>query len=361
MDEALPGLADLVNELEHRLIGSSPGPGLPPAPAAAIPPAETYVMVLFDGLGSHQLDHPAARDLAASRAGSLAAPFPTTTTVALSTIATGLSPGEHGVIGHLLWLEDVGDVVNTLKWVTLKGRRLSMNTSGFLPHPNMWERLKAGGAEPITVQPANFQGTPLSRATYRGCRFEPVYDLTEMVDATVDLASTGGRLVLTYLPHVDVAAHVSGQRSDDYTAALRTVDDVWSRLRHRLPPSVVMVGTADHGHIDYSTDDKVLIRHPDYHGLVFYGDSRSLMARGSLDLIERLAGETGATMIPRSDLAGLLGPLDHPAIDTRLPDAVLLAPEGKLLLPRGFDKRLTGYHGGLDPREVEIPLLVASS
>jgi hypothetical protein len=43
-----------------------------------------------------------------------------------------------------------------------------------------------------------------------------------------------------------------------------------------------------------------------------------------------------------------------------LPDALLLAPEGKVILPRGFDKRLRGYHGGLDEREVRVPLLVVS-
>jgi hypothetical protein len=39
-------------------------------------------------------------------------------------------------------------------------------------------------------------------------------------------------------------------------------------------------------------------------------------------------------------------------------ERLLLAPAGKVVLPRGFDKRLHCYHGGLMPEEVEIPLLI---
>ena len=43
------------------------------------------------------------------------------------------------------------------------------------------------------------------------------------VDATLQLAAEPGRLVFTYLPHVDFAAHVYGQASDEYGEALSTV------------------------------------------------------------------------------------------------------------------------------------------
>jgi hypothetical protein len=46
------------------------------------------------------------------------------------------------------------------------------------------------------------------------------------------------------------------------------------------------------------------------------------------------------------------------SLGPRLPTAVLAAPEGKVILPKGFDKRLVGYHGGLAYQEVEVPLLV---
>ncbi|MFQ5967299.1 MAG: alkaline phosphatase family protein, partial [Acidimicrobiia bacterium] len=77
------GLVNLVAELEMRMIGSAPSPALHSEPAALLPEAETHVLVLFDGLGNHQLEHPRARPLLEARAGTVDAPFPTTTVVSL--------------------------------------------------------------------------------------------------------------------------------------------------------------------------------------------------------------------------------------------------------------------------------------
>ncbi len=326
-----------------------------------IPDATSYLVVLFDGLGSHQLTHEAGSDLAAAHVGDLQAPFPTTTTVSLSTIATGRTPGAHGVIGHLMWLPEHGRVVNTLKWVDLTGAAIDHETSRMLPFPNVWERLTAAGVEPVTVQPGNYTDSPLSRMLYRGCRFEGVWDIDELVAASLDLAAKPRRLVFTYLPHVDVAAHVHGQRSAEYAAAIALANRVWSALAAGLPDGVRLLGTADHGHVDYDAGEKLIVREPYLDELTLFGDARSIFATGPAETIDRLARRTGATVVVRSELVRLLETPDspHPNLDERLPDAAVLAPPGMVILPRGFDKRLTGYHGGLSPAERAIPLLRA--
>ena len=170
------GLVNLVAELERRLTGKAPVPGLRPDLGTALPDAATYLLVLLDGLGDAQLAHPAAAPLAAARRGALDAPFPTTTTVSLATIATGLPPARHGLIAYQLWLPDREQVANTIKWTTLWGDPMGLDFDGFLPRPNLWERAAAAGVEPIVIQPLNFGGTPLSRVLYRGCRVEPYHD-----------------------------------------------------------------------------------------------------------------------------------------------------------------------------------------
>lgn len=349
-------LVDVVNELERRLTGSAPGPGLAADLAGAVPDGSTYVVVLFDGLGHHQLDHPAARTLRAASVGVVSAPFPSTTTVSLATIASGTPPESHGMIGHMMWLPELERVVNVLKWVTPDGSHVSHDTISFLPEPNLWERLRQAGIEPITVQPAEFERTPLTKALYRGCRFDGVSSVDEAIEATAVLSRQPGRLILTYFNQVDFAAHLWGQRSQEYTAAIRLADTAWSHITSRVGPEVVVVGTADHGHLDYGPDDKLLIRDGD--GLRFYGDSRSLFVSGDRDHISELA----AAVDVDPHWVGSPDPLwpgdHHPRLAERLPDAVLLAPPGRLLLPRGFDKRLVGYHGGLSNQELDIPLLL---
>ena len=349
------GLVNLVSEIELRLTGTAPTGGM--TDSGAVPEASGYVLVVFDGLGTSQLGHPAAGALAAAVGGTLTAGFPTTTTSSLATLATGLAPAGHGIIGHILRLPGVAEAVNVLKWVTPQGRPVPHDYQSVLPSPNLWERLSAAGIEPITVQPGAFMGSPLSQMLYRGCRFEPAWSVDELVRATLDLARSG-RLVFTYYPNVDVAAHVSGQASGEYRKALTQAGAIWEALSERLEPDIGLVGTADHGHLDYAPEGKHLIRDHRFDQLSFFGDSRSTWVSGPPALIDELGLTTGAKMVSPDEFRPWLGPgPDHPRLTDRLPDRLLLAPPGKLLLPRGFDKRLIGYHGGLDPEEMEIPLL----
>ncbi|NQV07360.1 alkaline phosphatase family protein, partial [bacterium] len=240
-------IAAVAAELEARLTGHTPGTRLIPDLAAKIPGTPSYVLVLFDGLGDAQLSHPAASDLAAGRVGAVDAPFPTTTTVSLSTVATAMPPAVHGLIGYEMWLPEAADVVRTIHWTTLTGDDATgIDHRVFLPGPNLWERLSAAGVEPITLQPWGFESSQLSRVLYRGCRFEPYGHEREAARIAAELAATPGRLVFLYVPHVDFAAHVSGQRSQQYTDALKTASAIWEDLSRRLEGAAA-VAIADHG------------------------------------------------------------------------------------------------------------------
>jgi len=358
-DYAGGSLVNLVAELELRLRGSSESPGLAAPRAALIPAASSYVLVVFDGLGTSQLDHLAATDLRDHLVGSVDAPFPTTTTVSLASVATGRPPSQHGLLGYQLWMPDVGEVVNTIKWTNLWGDPTGFDTTRLLEEPNLWERLAAAGSEPITVQPGNFATSPLSNGLYRGCRFEPIYSTQEWVDAVIDLASVPRRLVFAYLPHVDFAAHVHGQESREYEEALSTINRSWSELVRRMPDNAVAVGTADHGHVDFAPERRFTIPRPAQEGRILYGDSRVMFVRGG---DAALAEDLPATWVPLEEIRGWWGPGPaHVAFEERAPDGALVADDGWTLLHRRSDKRLIGNHGGLTDAERLVPLMVSRS
>lgn len=349
-------LPNLAAELELRLTGGTAGTPLNDTLTSLIPEAGTYVIVLFDGLGDHQLSHPSAASLQASRAGSIDAAFPTTTSVNLASLVTAFPPIRHGIIAHQLFMH--GSIVNTLKWKTLGGEPVKFDPAGVLPSPNLWERLGRAGVEPITVQPGAFESSPLSHAMYRGCRFEPAWSYEELVDATVQLATTPRRLILTYVPNVDVAAHVYGLESEEYGEAMQIADSVWSLISARLPSGVVMIGIADHGLVDYPKTAKVALRRPK--GLQYYGDPRGVLVRGPAALAESLASTIPAAWVPIEELRTWWGPGQaHPDLRRRSPSGALIPDRNHVLLPSGMDKRMIGYHGGLDEREIKVPLLIA--
>ena len=350
------GLVNLVAELEHRMTGSTVSQRLADISLAVSKELATTVFVLFDGLGSHQLSHPHAPDLAAAHVGSVDAPFPTTTTVSLATIATGLPPSQHGLIAYQLWNPKVGKVVNTIHMTTMWGDKIDQRHEDFLPGPNLWQRMSAAGIETITIQPDSFDRTPLTRALYTGASFVPYSTITEAVERTVSAASSPRRFVFLYIPHVDFAAHVAGQQSDGYDTAMGEANAVWKNLAEQLPADVLLVGTADHGHIDIAEANKVRLSKDDQKGLILYGDARAMFVRGDG---ARLATGLPATWVPYTDLEGMWGPGPmHEAFDERRPDGIIFADDGYAIFHSRSNDRLIGHHGGLTDAERLVPVLV---
>lgn len=347
-------IANLINEVLSRLGIGGPLPGLHRPAAAVIPHADTYVVVLFDGLGAAQLGLAGAptRALTDSLGGELDACFPTTTIVGLSSLATGLAPAGHGILSHFMYFPTDG-VVNALRWRPISGRPLGFDPADLLAE-TVWERVTAAGLEPITVQPAAYERSPTTRMLYRGARFEPVFDARHWVETVVDLARRPGRLIFAYWPDLDVAAHTHGVTSDAYREALAGIDDLWSGLVTRLPAGAAIVGTADHGHIDYTNNRKY---RPPSHPAVVFGDPRVLLVRGSDADAAAIADALPATVMPVT--AATFGPGRHPALADRLPSHAVVAERGALLIPSFMDDRLIGHHGGLEPEELRVPLLVA--
>lgn len=352
-------LVNLVAELEFRLSDESVSPRLRAELRSGIPAKDSYVLVLFDGLGSHQLRHPAARDLASSSRASIDAPFPYTTTVSLASVATGRPPSQHGILAYQLWMEEVGRVVNTIHMTARDGDQIDLDFDRILPDPNVWERLKAHGVESISIQPGHFDRTPLTRALYRGAQFRPYWSDEEAVALAIEAASAPGRLVFVYIPHVDFAAHVSGQASPEYGQAMEIANSVWAALTTGLPDSVGLVGTADHGHVDIPEDRKV--RLPDAAGKdrILYGVERAMFVKGDGS---DLGNGIPAEWVPIEALPDLWGPGPlHVGFEARSPDGILFADDGFAVFHSHSNDRLVGYHGGLMPEEREIPLLVRYS
>ncbi len=344
------GLVNLVAELEYRLGGTPLSPGFDASMSAPVPSAPGYVLVVFDGLGSGQLDIAEARELAASKVDDLVAPFPTTTTVSLATIATGLSPARHGLVGYQLYLPHIDVVANTIKWTTLWGDPIALDYAAFLPE-TLWERLSRVGVDTVTVQPANFAASPLTQMLYKGARFEGVTTVDDWVEACITLAKPG-RLIVAYLPHVDVSAHMTGQGSVEYRDAIALIATAWERLRQLLRSDIGLLGTADHGHVDVPADRQIHMKREDQAGRVLFGDSRVMFINGPPP-----EHDLPAAYHPFADIAGWWG--DGPSLHReRFPDGVLVAHDGHAILHRFSDKRMIGHHGGLTDAERIIPLLL---
>ena len=117
-----PDLPDYGGACVCNIVPALLGPGgterLPswmPEPVAG---ADQVVLLVLDGLGWEQLKARPhlAPTLASMAGGAIHTIVPSTTATALTSIATGLAPGEHGVMGYRI--EVHGEVLNVLRWTT---------------------------------------------------------------------------------------------------------------------------------------------------------------------------------------------------------------------------------------------------
>lgn len=325
--------------------------------------ADQIVLLVLDGLGWQQMQE--RRDLLRGLTEMAAAPIttvaPTTTATALTSISTGLPPGEHGVIGYRMAMER--EVLNVLRWSTQKG-----DAREKIPPESIQSEVAFGGQRPPVVVRAEFRDTGFTRAHLGGCRHVPYRMPSTMLAEITHQLMSGEPFVYAYYDGIDKVAHEYGL-SHFYDTELVFVDRMVEYMVQGLPPGVALVITADHGQVDVG--DRVLPPHPEVLSRVSHqsGEARFrwLHARSgdSVDLL-RAATEHHSDVAWVVSLEQVLdecwfGPKVLPGPLSKLGDVALVPFE-----PVAFEDPddtgpflLKGRHGSLTPAEVLVPLLVA--
>jgi hypothetical protein len=329
------------------------------------------VVLLVDGLGHVQLaEHAGLAPHAAALAelGPLAAPFPSTTCVSLTTLGTGLPPGMHGIVGSSFRLDD-GSVLAPLTWGD------QPNPIATQPEPTLLERAAAAGVHVVSAAPAAHRSSGLTRAALRGGGYpgaETVADRVAVVRAAMARADSLGvpSLAYVYWPDLDKTAHVHGVDSAAYRAELVRVDGLVGSLAELAGPEAALLVTADHGLIDVPDDRR------------FDLESRRALRRGvqtilgeprarhvyvepgrAREVLRVWADELGdrAEVRSRAEVADLLGPVDEWYLE-RIGDVVAIARADWALVSDRIDRIVSGLraqHGGLTDAEVLVPLRCA--
>ena len=223
---------------------------MPPAALAA----DQVVLLVLDGLGWCQLqDH---RDqlpvMSSLEGGPITTVAPSTTAAALTSIATGLPPGEHGVVGYRIRLEN--DVVNMLRWSTDRG-----DARGAHPPTVVQPHEAFCGQRPAIVTRAEFSTTGFTQAHLAGARFHGYRVMSSLVAQVTELVRGGEPFVYAYYEGVDKVAHEYGLGAY-YRAELRSADTLVSWLLEDLPAGTAVVIVADHGQVE--TGDNIIEPHP---------------------------------------------------------------------------------------------------
>lgn len=355
-------------------------------------PEGSVVVLLVDGLGWPALLGSAARipegtgSRWAARARPLTSVFPTTTTIALTSLSTGAAPGQHGVVGHRVYLPRFGSVVELLRMSplgvsaaeTLVGPRWSPEIFSGVPS------IFRSGIPGVALSRARFEGAGFTRLIYDGATFVGYSTESDLALSLVEILSRAEPppLVFAYWDDLDVIQHLRGPRPELVDLELERVHVLLSFVARHLEPSLArrtqLVLTGDHGQVPMAADQLLVAdREPallDHLSRPPAGDRRAtyFAARaGHLsslreELETRLPAGSHLLDVPEALDAGLYGPPPfHPELSDRLGDLLLLLPSpgGVSYTPPGSrtgSHAMRGAHGGLEPAELLVPLISGS-
>jgi predicted AlkP superfamily pyrophosphatase or phosphodiesterase len=342
-----------------------PGDRTPAWLPAIAAEADQVVLLVLDGLGWEQLTERAhlAPTLSAMVGGPITSVAPSTTATALTSIATGLPPGEHGVVGYRVAVDD--EVLNVLRWTTAAGdARRRISPEGFQPQTAFCAQ------RPPIVTKAEFVSSGFSGAHLSDVRFNGYRVTSTLVIEVRRLLAAGEPFVYAYYDGVDKVAHEYGL-GEHYDAEIVSADRLVADVLGVLPPGAVVVVTADHGQVDVG--DRLVHLAPEVLEHVSHQSGE-----GRFRWLHARPGRTGpllsAAVAHHADTAwvrsrdetideGWWGPRVSDAARQRLGDVALVAHEPVSYVDPGDTGpfHLIGRHGSLTSAEMYVPLLCGSN
>jgi predicted AlkP superfamily pyrophosphatase or phosphodiesterase len=189
---------------------------------------------------------------------ALTSVFPSTTSTALTSLNTGLTPQEHGIVAYTLFLKEIGSMVNMISLSPVNDERrnrvfeLGMDAGRLLSTKVLTERLVEAGINPKTIVRYGIRNSGLSTLLYKGSQVVPAL-------TSVDFATNLARLVndrktgfiIAYWDSFDGQSHYYGPFSTEAELellnTLTLLREVVSRVKPGNAERTLFVMTSDHG------------------------------------------------------------------------------------------------------------------
>lgn len=356
--------------------------------------ARKVLLLCLDGLGFKELALASRLEALQREFGTwVTSVFPSITSTALTSIYQGLPPSRHGILGHQIWKDFPGGVVDMLRMQVI-GAKTTLAQSGF--DVNAWKRepgfLDAAlvdGLPAVQLMPQHIMGSGLSAYCYGPARLAGFYEPLEgFAKAAHLLGELSHGWIGLYLSTVDTLGHAFGGDTPMVQLALGQIEESLSWMTGTLAPSVLdetlLMVVADHG--QSTAHRKILLAGESWQWLETHtravGFSGRVMhvylgrehAQREEDVAMHLAALAGdaARVFRYGEVRALAGPepdaspFDEAWVRQSLGDLVAILQDGVIWdkhnpkeLPYPYGTPLVSHHGALSREEMIVPLIVA--
>ncbi len=341
--------------------------------------SRNIVFMLMDGLGYEYVKQQGANSyIEKNTCARLSSVFPTTTSSALTTLASGLAPQQHAVTGWFMYLKELGMVSAILPFRARIGGE-TLSTCGVL----LDDVIDIAMAMPritrksTVVSQRNIVDSDYSLLAHQGAEKKGYTSLSEYfrhIYQTV-MASDEAKYIYAYWPSFDEHCHVYGVDNPRTKTHFAQIDQQLEQLVSSLQGSdTTIVLTADHGLLDTNIESVInLDKYPNIMeclSLPLSGEPRTAYCNIRMNMAQQFENRVLDQLSNYCDLhrsADLIaenyfgfGEV-HPQLNNRIGDYVLLAKNNYVIKDRVLgegDFSQIGVHGGLSDQELYVPLVV---
>lgn len=339
---------------------------------------DKIVHIVIDGLGYDYLaEYGQDSFLFRHLTGKMTSVFPTTTAAALTSITSGLAPGEHGITGWYMNLEGrkMANPAVILPFLE-RNTEISLYNHGFLaenvfPH----QRLPQNQPGCRALLPVEYKNSTYNNFMLAGANTHYYSNFTDFFARLKTLVTdTQKGFVHCYLPHFDDLFHHEGEKSSNLLALFKNIDGKIADLAAAKNSRTLLVINSDHGLLDIEAENCLnLSNFPKISAALsfplcgearmcycfvkpeFQADFKNIVNYELGEICEVLSRQEALDL----NLFGLWQ--NHPHLAERTGDFLLMLKEGWQLhdfLSKEKIKFHRASHGGLSSKELYIPLIV---
>jgi hypothetical protein len=336
--------------------------------AKEIKQSTNVILLVIDGMGSDVIEKIGKTNFfLRNKVQNLTSVYPPTTTAAITTIFTGLSPKEHGLLAWTMYFKEVDEDVMILPYKTTEGKTPRKK---ILPKMiSIFNKIKA---EKHIIMPQKMLQSPYNHSFIKSAQQWKYRNFNGMLTKIKDAikSSSKKKYVYAYWPKYDLTCHQFGKESKDAKEHLKKLNLALEKFVKKIRgTNTLLLITADHGFItsgkkrtvelsQHATIRECLSRpvtgEPRSAFCYVYPEKRQLFEKYVKHKLSKYC-----QLYKSKDLVkkGFFGEgKAHPHLLDRLGDYVLITKENYIFTDtmKHFFK---GHHAGLSKEEMTIPLI----
>ncbi len=365
---------------------------------------QKIVLILLDAFGYTQWLKYAARYEFLNRLtkkgvlAPLTSVFPSTTSAALTTLFSGLTPQEHGLPEWRVYFEEIDKIAVTLPFApfTEKGENcpdklleMGVNPKILFHGRTTFQTLAKAKIPCFTFTNKAYAHSAYSKTVQKGSAVVPflhasdlIVNLRQKVNATPAPA-----FFSAYWAGVDSISHTYGPHSEQYLAELNWLcqmlqKEFMEKINKKQAQETVLLVTADHGQIERNPRDTIYLnQYPEVEGsfrhgkngdaILPWGSHRNMMLAVKKEklsstfafLTDLLKGKAAVMYTKDMIKQGLFGQdALHKKFKSRVGDIAIVSRGRNTVWYKhwkGEKNRHFGSHGGLSPEEMLVPFAAA--